>query len=119
MRLPTVVVRGDVLTSWLTVSDYSKSRLAAELGVSKGRISQLLTSHEEPSAHLMAKLLLVTHLPFDRLFKVISSQPPLRLSRRAVQEDLSNPHSSKGLSARKGNGSHGNGGHASEQKGVA
>ena len=71
MRLPTVVVRGDVLTSWLTVSDVTRSRLAQELGVSRGRISQLLTSHDEPSAHLIAKLIDLTHLPFDRLFKII------------------------------------------------
>ena len=71
MRLPTVVVRGDILESWITVSDYSRSRLATELGVSKGRVSQLFTSQEEPSAHLIAKLITVTHLPFDRLFKII------------------------------------------------
>ena len=71
MRLPTVVVRGDVLTSWLTVSDYTRTKLAHDLGVSKGRISQLLTSREEPSAHLIAKLLLLTRLPFDRLFKLV------------------------------------------------
>ena len=75
MRLPTVVVRGDILESWITVSDYSRSRLATELGVSKGRISQLLTSHEEPSAHLIAKLLALTHLPFDRLFKIVRTPP--------------------------------------------
>ena len=71
MRLTTVVVRGDVLASWLTVSDYTRSKLAVEIGVSKGRISQLLTSKEEPSAHLIAKLLLLTRLPFDRLFKML------------------------------------------------
>ena len=77
MRQPTVVVRGDVLSSWLTVSDYTKSRLAAELGVSRGRISQLLTSHEEPSAHLIAKLLLLTRLPFDRLFILTGTEVAL------------------------------------------
>ena len=73
MKLPTVVVRGDVLESWLTLSAYSRSRLATELGVSKGRISQLLSSFypEEPSAHLMAKLITVTNLPFERLFKIV------------------------------------------------
>lgn len=71
MKLPTVVVRVEVLTSWLTIAEYTKSRLAAELGVSKGRVSQLLTSNEEPSAHLIAKLLTLTHLPFDRLFTIV------------------------------------------------
>lgn len=75
MRLPTVVVRGDILASWLTISDYTRSRLAAELGVSKGRVSQLLTSQEEPSAHLIAKLMTLTHLPFDRLFQIIREMP--------------------------------------------
>ena len=54
-RIPTVVVRGEILSSWLTISNYTKSQLAAELGISRGRVSQLLTSREEPSAHLIAK----------------------------------------------------------------
>ena len=87
MRLPTVVVRGDVLSSWLTVSDYSRAKLAAELGISKGRVSQLLTSQQEPSAHLIAKLLGATHLPFERLFQVIRNPstitPPPSTSSRA------------------------------------
>ena len=77
MRYPTIVVRGDVLASWFTVSDYSRSQLAKELGVSKGRISQLLTSREEPSAHLIGKLMTITHLPFDRLFKIVREVPPV------------------------------------------
>ena len=75
MRLPTIVVRGDVLTSWLNLSEYTKSELASKLGVSKGRVSQLLTSKEEPSAHLIAKLLLLTNLPFNRLFKTLRGSP--------------------------------------------
>ena len=75
MRLPTVVVRGDVLLSWLTLSDYSRTQLAKELGVSTGRVSQLLNSTEEPSAHLMAKLLHRTNLPFTRLFRIIHRKP--------------------------------------------
>ena len=70
-RFPTVVVRGEILSSWLAVSDYTRSRLAIELGISKGRVSQLLTSREEPSAHLIAKLILLTQLPFERLFKIV------------------------------------------------
>ena len=75
MRFPTIVVRGDVLASWLTVSGYTRSQLAKELAVSKGRISQLLSSREEPSAHLIAKLMFLTQLPFDRLFKIIRELP--------------------------------------------
>ena len=95
MRFPTVVVRGDVLQSWLTVSDYSRSQLANELGVSKGRISQLLTSREEPSAHLVAKLITLTELPFDRLFRIVRDSslihPVLlkKLIRRNGSRDLS------------------------------
>lgn len=75
MRFPTVVVRGDVLSSWLTITDYTKSQLAAELAISRGRVSQLLTSSEEPSAHLIAKLMTLTRLPFDRLFKMVQHLP--------------------------------------------
>ena len=71
MRLPTVVVRGNVLISWLTLSECTRKQLAKDLGVSTGRISQLLHSTEEPSAHLMAKLLERTNLPFTRLFQII------------------------------------------------
>lgn len=85
MRFPTIVVRGDILASWLTISDYTKSRLAAELGISKGRVSQLLTSNEEPSAHLIAKLISLTHLPFERLFKIIREAPPSSASNRAIR----------------------------------
>ena len=42
--------------------------------MSRGRVSQLLTSREEPSAHLIAKLLLLTRLPFHRLFLVTGEQ---------------------------------------------
>ena len=84
MRLPTVVVRGDMLASWLTVSGYTRARLAAELGVSRGRVSQLLTSREEPSAHLIARLMTITRLPFDRLFKIVREVPPAPISTRAV-----------------------------------
>ena len=75
MRLPTVVVRGEVLHSWMTVSGFTRTQLATELKVSKGRISQLINSSEEPSAHLIAKLMILTHLPFDRLFKIIRETP--------------------------------------------
>ena len=90
MRLPTVVIRSDVLESWLTVSDYSKSRLADELGVSKGRISQLLTSRTEPSAHLIAKLMTLTYLPFDRLFRIVhdNTSTSLLSSLRPKKENL-------------------------------
>jgi transcriptional regulator with XRE-family HTH domain len=96
MRLPTVVVRGEVLASWLTISEYTKSRLAAELGVSKGRVSQLLTSNEEPSAHLIAKLMSLTHLPFERLFKIVRESPtapfPAKTARKPSADALSRAH---------------------------
>jgi len=71
VKYPTVTIRTDVLESWLKVCGCTKSHLADELGISKGRISQLLSTQAEPSAHLIAKLLTVTHLPFDRVFRVV------------------------------------------------
>ena len=67
----TIQVRTDVLHSWLKVMGYTQSRLAGELHVSKGRVSQLLSVKHKPSTHLIAKLMLLTDLPFERLFKVI------------------------------------------------
>ncbi len=93
MRKPTVVVRGDVLSSWLTVSDYTKSELASQLGVSRGRVSQLLTSHEEPSAHLMAKLILLTQLPFDRLFMLTGGAGDRRQRPRTGRHNHNGVHS--------------------------
>ncbi len=84
MRLPTVVVRGDVLVSWLTVSGYTRAKLADELGVSRGRVSQLMTSREEPSAHLIAKLVTMTRLPFDRLFKIMREDTQAEETNRLV-----------------------------------
>ena len=78
MRYPTVIVRTEVLSSWLTVSGYSRTQLATELGISKGRVSQLLISPEEPSAHLIGKLITLTHLSFDRLFKIIHNESQIQ-----------------------------------------
>ena len=80
MRYPTIIVRSEVLSSWLTISGYSRTQLASELGVSKGRVSQLLSSSEEPSAHLIGKLLALTQLAFDRLFKIIHKESQLKNS---------------------------------------
>ena len=95
MRFPTIVVRGDVLTSWLTVSNYNRSRLARELGISKGRVSQLITSYQEPSVHLVAKLLLLTHLPFERLFTLLRDNPSLPSSSSAPALSSSQTRSGK------------------------
>lgn len=66
----TVTVRRDVFRSWLKISGYTRSRLATEMKVSRGRISQLLNSDEPPSNRIIAGFLNVTHLPFERLFTV-------------------------------------------------
>ncbi len=89
MRFPTVVVRGDVLRSWLTVYDCSRVRFAEELGVSKACVSQLLTSRHEPSAHLLAKLITITELPFDRLFEIVPESLPVS-SKRAMRRKNGN-----------------------------
>lgn len=73
MRVPTVTIRRQVLESWLVIEDYTKARLAAELHVTRGRVSQLLSGQAEPSAHLIAKLLLLTTLPFHRLFQIVDA----------------------------------------------
>ena len=105
MRLPTVVVRGGVLASWLTVADYTRSRLATELGVSKGRVSQILNSHEEPSAHLIAKLLTLTRLPFDRLFQVVQEPlSPLETSTGSHKKEVLETTSSLGSPGQTGQG---------------
>ena len=88
-RFPTVVVRNEVMRSWLTLSDCKRSRLAQELGVSRGRVSQLLSSEQEPSAHLMAKLLLLTQLPYDRLFKIVRDEASLQQQRERFHEQSS------------------------------
>ena len=74
MRLPTIRVRPNVIQAWLQVSAYTKARLAEEVGVSRGRISQVCAASGEPSAHLMAKLMAVTNLPFDRLFELVQAK---------------------------------------------
>ncbi len=71
MRVPTVTIRRHVLESWLVIEDFTRAHLADELGVTRGRVSQLLSAQAEPSAHLIAKLLLRTRLPFHRLFQVV------------------------------------------------
>jgi len=70
MKVPTVTIRKEILEAWLRVSGCSKAKLARQLGVTKGRVSQLLHNDTEPSAHLIAKLLVLTDLPFERLFEV-------------------------------------------------
>ena len=81
----TIAIRRDVLQSWLKVSGYTGTRLARELNVSKGRVSQILHSDQEPSARLIAGLLHVTDLPFDRLFAVKAHRAMLRRMRRLAQ----------------------------------
>ena len=77
-------LRRDVLHSWLRVSGFTQAGLARALNVSEGRISQLLHSKdEEPSGRLVAALLSVTNLPFERLF---SFQPDRKLIERRVKE---------------------------------
>jgi transcriptional regulator with XRE-family HTH domain len=71
MPEPSLSLRRDVLHAWLQVSGYNQAELARALKVSEGRISQILHSKNEgPSPRLMAALLRITSLPFDRLFSL-------------------------------------------------
>ena len=81
-HFPTVLVRSDVLRSWLLVTGWTQSQLANALDISKGRVSQLIGAAEiDPSAHLIAKLMKVTGLPFERLFRIGSERPSRRRPR--------------------------------------
>ena len=73
-----IKIRVDVLQSWLKVTGCTQSQLANELHISRSRISQLLCSDQEPSAHLIAKFMILTQLPFERLFKIIHRPLPAR-----------------------------------------
>ncbi len=65
-----VRIRRDIFRSWLKISGYTRSRLADELNISRGRVSQLLNSDQPPSNRVIAGFLAVTRLPFERLFTV-------------------------------------------------
>ena len=80
MQKSSIALRGEVLSSWLTVSDYTQAELAVQLGVSRSRISQLMTAQEGLSANLIAKLIQLTRLPFHRLFLISDEKPASRVS---------------------------------------
>lgn len=81
---PTLNLRRDVLHAWLHVAGYTQAELARALKISEGRVSQLLHSKkEEPSGRLVAALLSVTNLPFERLF---SMQPDRTLMERKLKQ---------------------------------
>lgn len=81
----TVLVRSDVLRSWLLVTGWTQSQLAIALDVSKGRVSQLIgASAIDPSAHLIAQLIKVTGMPFERLFRIGSERPGRRGHRNGL-----------------------------------
>ena len=100
-HFPTVLVKSDVLRSWLLVTGWTQSQLANALDVSKGRVSQLIgASGIDPSAHLIAKLMKVTGMPFERLFRIGSERPSRRRFRngspvmiRAIQAERPRPPS--------------------------
>ena len=83
---PKITLQRDVLESWLKVSGCTRSQLARQLCISKGRISQLFHFDQEPSARLIAGLLSLTKLPFDRLFALKSAKVSLRRARKPSQE---------------------------------
>jgi len=68
----TVVVNTDILQSWLVISDLSQDRLAHQLHVSRVRFRRLLRRETELPTRVIGSLLLMTQLPFERLFSVAS-----------------------------------------------
>lgn len=95
MKRPDICLRTDILDAWLRVSNRTKAELARQLGVTKGRVSQLFASPTGASTHLVAKLLLVTGLPFDRLFLIVTDHEPgdlLRHPRRGMAPDSTHAH---------------------------
>src|SRR3989338_401881 len=71
MATARVVIRRDALKAWLQSAGGNNVWLAQQLSVTPGRISQLLNSDVSPSAQLMGNLLVLTKLPFERLFHVV------------------------------------------------
>lgn len=72
MSKAKVLIRRDVLKAWLQLAGVNRTWLAKQLNITKGRVSQLLNADDSPSSPLIASLLLVTNLPFDRLFVVVN-----------------------------------------------
>ena len=97
---PTLSLRRDVLHAWLRVSGYNQAELARALKVSEGRISQLLHSRkkEEPSPRLIAALLGVTSLSFDRLF---SLKPEGKLMQKRMRQLVKLRRDQRGRASRK------------------
>ena len=96
---PTLSLRRDVLHAWLRVSGYTQAELARALKVSGGRISQLLNSRkEEPSPRLIAALLGVTSLSFDRLF---SLKPEGKLMQKRMRQLVKLRRDQRGRASRK------------------
>jgi len=95
---PTLSLRRDVLHAWLRVAGYTQAELARALKVSEGRVSQLLHSRkEEPSPRLIAALLGVTSLPFDRLF---SLKPEGKLMQKRMRQLARLRRNQRGRAAR-------------------
>lgn len=98
MANPSLGLRRDVLDAWLRISGYTQADLARALDVSGGRISQLLhSSKEEPSPRLIAALLRVTSLPFDRLFNL---QPGGKLLEKRMRQLAKRRQTGRGRRAR-------------------
>ena len=76
MSTTRIQLRHEILKTWMQLAGVNNTRLAHQLRVTKGRVSQLLNSDVMPSSRVIGGLLLITKLPFDRLFMVVNGDPP-------------------------------------------
>lgn len=71
-RLPQtkqmVIVRSDLLRKWLETTGRNQSWLAHQLGVTRGYVSQIINADTKCSMAFVERILLITHMQFERLF---------------------------------------------------
>ena len=75
MSIIRIQLRHEILKTWMRLAGVNNTWLARQLRVTKGRVSQLLNSDMMPSSRVIGGLLLITKLPFDRLFMVVNGHP--------------------------------------------
>lgn len=64
-----IILRTDILKLWLRVTGRNQAWLAAKMGFSKGYISRIMNNDCKMSREFVDRILLITHMPFENLFK--------------------------------------------------